>query len=63
MTSIAIEIITEATLELTPNGRETKLKTTTQLASFIGQDMVKGHTMGTNASLDNLVSFLGKRSL
>jgi uncharacterized protein YndB with AHSA1/START domain len=51
------------TLELTPNGRETKLKTTTQLASFIGQDMVKGHTMGTNASLDNLVSFLGKRSL
>jgi len=46
------------TLELTPNGSETKLKTTTQLISFIGQDMIKGHTTGTNASLDNLVRYL-----
>src|ERR1700676_665841 len=43
------------TLELTPDGRKTKLKTTTQLASFIGEDMVKGHEAGNNASLDNLV--------
>ena len=49
------------TLELTPHGSETKLKTTTQLASFIGQDMVSGHKMGTNASLDNLVTWLGSR--
>jgi uncharacterized protein YndB with AHSA1/START domain len=48
------------TLELTPNGRNTKLKITTQLASFIGQDMVNGHTAGTNASLDNLVKFFAK---
>jgi uncharacterized protein YndB with AHSA1/START domain len=43
------------TLELTPDGHKTKLKSTTQLASFIGEDMVKGHETGTNASLDNLV--------
>jgi uncharacterized protein YndB with AHSA1/START domain len=43
------------TLELIPDGQKTRLKNTTQLASFIGEDMVKGHTAGTNASLDNLV--------
>jgi uncharacterized protein YndB with AHSA1/START domain len=32
------------TLELTPDGKETKLKSTTQLVSFIGQDMVNGHS-------------------
>jgi hypothetical protein len=45
------------TLELTQDGKKTKLKNTTQLASFIGQDRVKGHTTGTNASLDNLVKY------
>jgi uncharacterized protein YndB with AHSA1/START domain len=48
------------TLELTPNGQKTNLKSTTQLASFIGQDMIKGHTSGTNASLDNLVRHLAR---
>jgi uncharacterized protein YndB with AHSA1/START domain len=48
------------TLELTPDGKETKLKNTTQLASFIGEDMVNGHTMGTNASLDNLAKYFRK---
>jgi uncharacterized protein YndB with AHSA1/START domain len=48
------------TLELTPNGKQTNLKTTTQLASFIGRDMVEGHTTGTNASLDNLVRHLAR---
>jgi uncharacterized protein YndB with AHSA1/START domain len=43
------------TLELTPDGDKTKLTSTTQLASFIGDGMVKGHEAGTNASLDNLV--------
>jgi len=43
------------TLELTADGQRTRLKSTTQLVSFIGQDMVNGHTTGTNASLDNLV--------
>jgi hypothetical protein len=45
------------TLELTPSGEKTKLKSTTQLASFIGEDMVKGHETGNNASLDNLVQY------
>ena len=45
------------TLELSPDGDKTRLKSTTQLASFIGEDMVKGHEQGNNASLDNLVQF------
>ena len=48
------------TLELTPDGGKTRLKNTTQLASFIGADMVKGHETGTNASLDNLVRFFSR---
>jgi uncharacterized protein YndB with AHSA1/START domain len=49
-----------STLELTREGDKTKLKTTTQLVSFIGEDMVKGQKSGTNASLDNLMRYLSK---
>ncbi len=45
------------TLELTFEGEKTQLKSTTQLASFIGEDMVKGYTSGNNQSLDNLVRY------
>lgn len=45
------------TLELIPDGDQTRLKSTIQLASFIGNDMVEGHENGTNASLDNLVGY------
>jgi uncharacterized protein YndB with AHSA1/START domain len=45
------------TLELIPEGETTRLKSTTQLASFIGEDMVKGHEAGNNAALDNLVRY------
>lgn len=45
------------TLELASQGNSTKLTHTTQLASFIGVEMVKGHETGTNASLDNLVRY------
>jgi uncharacterized protein YndB with AHSA1/START domain len=45
------------TLELETNGQNTMLKNTTQLASFIGEHMRKGHLQGTNASLDNLVKY------
>jgi uncharacterized protein YndB with AHSA1/START domain len=48
------------TLELAPDGNKTQLKSTTQLVSFVGEDMVKGHATGTNASLDNLVRCLRK---
>jgi hypothetical protein len=40
------------------DGIKTRLKNTTQLASFIGEDMVKGYTTGANASLDSLVRYL-----
>jgi uncharacterized protein YndB with AHSA1/START domain len=49
------------TLELDPDDDRTKLKSTIQLVSFVGQDMVKGHENGTNASLDNLVNFFLNR--
>jgi uncharacterized protein YndB with AHSA1/START domain len=45
------------TLELNSDGDHTKLKSTTQLVSFIGLEMVRGHESGTNASLDNLVNY------
>jgi uncharacterized protein YndB with AHSA1/START domain len=48
------------TVELLPRGDETSLTSTTQLVSFIGQQMVNGHEAGTNASLDNLVAYFGK---
>jgi len=48
------------TLDLTLDCKETKLKNTTQLVSFVGHDMVSGHTTGTNASLDNLVTYFRK---
>lgn len=46
------------TVELAADGQSTRLTQTTQLASFIGEDMVKGHETGTNGSLDNLVRYL-----
>jgi uncharacterized protein YndB with AHSA1/START domain len=48
------------TLELTPDGHGTRLKSTTQMASLIGQEMVEGHVTGTHASLDRLVQYLQK---
>jgi uncharacterized protein YndB with AHSA1/START domain len=50
------------TLEFAADGETTRLTNTTQLVSFIGDDMVRGHESGTNASLDNLVQhFRAKR--
>jgi uncharacterized protein YndB with AHSA1/START domain len=48
------------TLELAPDDGKTRLKSTTQLASFIGDDMVKGHETGHTASLDNLVRYFSR---
>jgi uncharacterized protein YndB with AHSA1/START domain len=49
-----------STHELSPDDNKTRLKSTTQLASFVGEDMVKGFTTGTNASLDGLVRYFLK---
>jgi uncharacterized protein YndB with AHSA1/START domain len=48
------------TVELTPDGAATRLKSTSQLASFIGDDMVRGHETGNNASLDSLVRYFSR---
>lgn len=46
------------TLELAQSGSRTKLRSTSQVASFIGQDMIKGVETGNNGSLDSLVNYL-----
>ena len=46
-----------STLELIPQGGKTRLKNTSQLVSFIGEDMVKDYATATNTSFDSLVRF------
>lgn len=48
------------TLELIQSGKTTKLKSTSQIASFIGQGMIQGHEQGNNGSLNSLVKYLTK---
>jgi uncharacterized protein YndB with AHSA1/START domain len=43
------------TLELAQVDSRTKLRSTSQVASFIGQDMIKGTETGTSSSLDSLI--------
>jgi uncharacterized protein YndB with AHSA1/START domain len=45
------------TVEFLPTAGQTRLKTTVQLTSLVGAEMVKGHEAGHNASLDNLVRY------
>lgn len=48
------------TLELFDDAERTRLRLTSQIASFIGLDMIKGHEIGNNASLDNLCRYFDK---
>ena len=48
------------TLELTQSGGVTKLRSTSQVASFIGQDMISGTEVGNNSSLNSLVKYFSK---
>lgn len=48
------------TLEFAQSGRKTKLRSTSQVASFIGQDMIKGTETGNNGSLDSLVNYFSR---
>jgi uncharacterized protein YndB with AHSA1/START domain len=48
------------TVELTPEDGGTRLKSTTQIASFIGEGMIRSHETGNNGSLDNLVRHFSK---
>jgi uncharacterized protein YndB with AHSA1/START domain len=50
------------TVEFLPAGDQTRLKTTVQVASFVGAEMVKGNEVGHNASLDNLVQYFMRSS-
>jgi uncharacterized protein YndB with AHSA1/START domain len=50
------------TLELAQSGSTTKLRSTSQVASFIGQDMIKGTEIGNNGSLDSLLNYFSGKS-
>jgi uncharacterized protein YndB with AHSA1/START domain len=47
-------------LEFERSGSKTTLRSTSQVASFIGQDMIKGTETGNNCSLDNLVNYFSR---
>lgn len=49
------------TLEFAQSGSRTKLQSTSQVASFIGQDMIKGTEIGNNGSLDSLVNYFSRK--
>jgi uncharacterized protein YndB with AHSA1/START domain len=49
------------TVELVPCERGTRLKSTTQVASFIGTAIIDGHKLGQAAALDNLVQYFQSR--
>jgi uncharacterized protein YndB with AHSA1/START domain len=46
-----------STLELIPEGGKTRLKNTSQLVSFTGEDMVKDYATAANTSFDSLVRY------
>ncbi|WP_293897892.1 SRPBCC domain-containing protein [Phenylobacterium sp.] len=48
------------TLELWPDGAGARLVSTTQVASFIGEDMIRGHETGHNGAFDSLVRYLSR---
>ena len=48
------------TLELAKSGSVTKLRSTSQVASFIGQDMISGTETGNNGSLNSLVNYFSR---
>jgi uncharacterized protein YndB with AHSA1/START domain len=49
---LAISLIT---IEFSDLGKATRLKCTIQIASFVGQDMIRGYEDGNNGALNGLV--------
>ena len=47
-----------ATVEFQPSGSNTRIQHTTQVVSFVGQDMIDGFRQGIGASLNNLARYL-----
>jgi uncharacterized protein YndB with AHSA1/START domain len=45
------------TVQLIPAAEGTRLRVTTQIASFVGEVMLQGHEKGTSASLANLARY------
>jgi len=54
---LSLEIVT---LELLPEGSVTHLRSTTQMISFVGQQMIADSKSGTRAALHNLAGLLAR---
>ncbi len=48
------------TVELTADSDATLLKSTNQVASFMGSDMIRNHEIGHNGSLDQLLRYFAR---
>lgn len=48
------------TLELLPEGAQTRLKITVQVTSFVGEDMIANTKAGQSGSLANMTQYLEK---
>ena len=49
--------VSTTTVELEPINGNTKVKSTVQIVSLVGQGMIKGFSDGYNGSLDNLEQY------
>jgi uncharacterized protein YndB with AHSA1/START domain len=51
------------TLELRPDGQFTQLKSTSQIVSFVGSEMIGNHQIGNDGALDNLVRHFARQKM
>ena len=51
------------TLELWPEGESTQLRSTSQVVSFVGSEMLKNYQIGNDGALDNLVRYFAGQSI
>jgi uncharacterized protein YndB with AHSA1/START domain len=49
------------TLELRSEGETAHLKSTSQVVSFAGSEMIRNHQIGNDGALDNLVRYFARR--
>jgi uncharacterized protein YndB with AHSA1/START domain len=51
------------TLELWSEGETTQLKSTSQIVSFVGGEMIRNYQIGNDGALDNLVRYFARREI
>lgn len=51
------------TLELRSEGESTQLKSTSQVVSFVGSEMINNYQTGNDGALDNLVRYFARQTI